>query len=227
VTEFVKGACGSASMPSETSAADALPPTVVRVQDLDKLANNRVWGKVAFVHDDFEYVNNCAYFDYQRQRVFLRVGKTRRSRIPKPGVHLNRRIRPTKRIEIKATKCPSCGDSNLVCIPKGQRAKSVSVKVKRAFDLVITPGGIKRKIVECRASVYRCSGCGRCFASERYERLAKHFHGLMSWAMYEYVAHRLSAGTLQQMFHDLFGLAVSDGEILMFKSLMARFGRPE
>jgi hypothetical protein len=48
----------------------------------------------------------------------------------------------------------------------------------------------------------------------------------MSWAMYEHVAHRLSAGTLQEMFRDLFGLAVANPEILMFKSLMARFYRP-
>uniref|UniRef100_Q01TS6 Transposase IS66 n=1 Tax=Solibacter usitatus (strain Ellin6076) TaxID=234267 RepID=Q01TS6_SOLUE len=225
VTEFVKSACGSASAPTESGKADALPPMVMRVQDLDKLANNRTWGKIAFVHDDFEYVNNCAYFDYQRQRVFFRADKKRRRRIRKPGVHLNRRIRPTKRIEIKASKCPFCGGRNLVSIPKGQRAKGVNVRVKRAFDLVITPGGMKRKIIECRATVYRCLGCDHRFASEQYQRLAKHFHSLMSWAMYEHVAHRLSAGTLQQMFRDLFGLTVSDLEILMFKSLMARFYR--
>ena len=141
-------------------------------------------------------------------------------------MHLNRRIRPTRRIEIKASKCPTCGGRSLAIVPKGQRVEGVSGNVKRAFDLVITPGGVKRKIIECRAPVYRCSGCGHCFASERYKRLAKHFHGLMSWAMYEHVAHRVSAGTLEEMFRDLFGLTVSNVEILMFKSLMARFYRP-
>ena len=29
-----------------------------------------------FVHADFEYVNGCAYFDYQRERVFVRSSKT-------------------------------------------------------------------------------------------------------------------------------------------------------
>jgi hypothetical protein len=225
VTEFVRGAC-AVPAPSASGRVDGTAPQVMRVQDLDKLADTRTWGKVKFVHADFKFVNDCAYFDYQRQRVFLRDRKTRRRHHRRSGVHLNRRIRPTRRIDINASKCPACGGRSLVTIPKGQRVEGVRVNVKRAFDLVITPSGVKRKIVECRAIVYRCSRCGHCFVSERYHRLAKHFHGLMSWAMYGHVAHRLSAGTLEEMFRDLFGLAVSNPEILMFKSLMARFYRP-
>jgi hypothetical protein len=48
----------------------------------------------------------------------------------------------------------------------------------------------------------------------------------MSWAMYAHVAHRLSAGTIEDMFRDLFGLSIGNPEVLMFKSLMARFYRP-
>jgi hypothetical protein len=225
VTEFVRDAC-AVPAPSDSGRVDGTVPQVMRVQDLDKLADTRNWGKVKFVHADLEFVNSCAYFDYQRQRVFLRDRKKRRSHHRRSGVHLNRKIRPTQRIEIKASKCPACGGRGLVIIQKGHRIEGVSVNVKRAFDLVITPGGLKRKIIECRANVYRCSRCGHCFASERYHRLAKHFHGLMSWAMYEHVAHRLSAGTLQEMFRDLFGLTVGNPEILMFRSLMARFYRP-
>jgi predicted RecB family nuclease len=226
VTEFIRNASVAAPAPSDSGRVDAVVPQVMRVQDLDKLADTRTWGKVAFVHADFEYVNNCAYFDYQRERVFLRDGKRRRRYHRRPEGRLNRKIRPTQRIDIKASRCPTCGGRSLVSIPKGQRIEGVNVKVKRAFDLVITPGGVRRKIIECRATAYRCSTCGHCFASERYYRFAKHFHGLMSWAMYEHVAHRLSAGTLEEIFRDLFGLNISDSEILMFKSLMARFYRP-
>jgi len=44
--------------------------------------------------------------------------------------------------------------------------------------------------------------------------------------MYGHVAHRLSAGTLEEMFRDMFGLNITNPEILMFKSLLARFYRP-
>lgn len=225
VTDFIQGASVKGVAASGPDQADVIAPQVMRVQDLDRLADTRTWGRVAFVHADFEYVNNCAYFDYQRQRIFLRARKkrSRGHRRPRVHEHLNSRIRPSRRIEIHASTCPACGCRKLVIIPKGQRVEGVNVKVKRAFDLIVTPGGIKRRVIECRATVYRCSKCGHCFASERYHRLAKHFHGLMSWAMYEHVAHRLSAGTLEEMFRDLFGLAVGNHEILMFKSLMARY----
>jgi len=226
VTEFLQGACDRAPATSDSGRVDASTPQVMRVQDLDKLVDTRTWGRVAFVHDDFEFVNNCAYFDYQRQRVFVRSSKILRRHQRRAAMRQNRRIRPTKRIEVTASKCPVCGSRHLVIIAKGQRFEGVRANVKRSFDLVITSGGIKRRVIECRATRYRCSSCGHSFTSERYHRLAKHFHGLMSWAMYEHVAHQLSAGSLEKMFLDLFGLNISDPEILMFKSLMARFYRP-
>ena len=32
-------------------------------------------GKINFFHPDYEYINDCAYFDYQRQRVYVRTSK--------------------------------------------------------------------------------------------------------------------------------------------------------
>ena len=95
---------------------------------------------------------------------------------------------------------------------------------KRAFDLVFTSGGIKRKVIECRTvGPSSASTAAQAFVPERYQRLAKHFHGLKSWAMYQHVAHRLSCDTLQEMLEEFFGLAVCQQELHMFKSLMARY----
>jgi hypothetical protein len=54
-------------------------------------------------------------------------------------------------------------------------------------------------------------------------RFAKHYHGLMSWAAYEHVAHQVGSRTLEGKFKEFFGLAVANAEIHMFKSLMARY----
>src|SRR5262249_46127347 len=94
------------------------------------------------------------------------------------------------------------------------------------FDLVITPSGIRRKVIECRPRLQRCLGCGREFLPEQHERLDKHFHGLKSWAMYQHVAHRLSLGTIETMLQEFFGLSVCTPEIHMFKSLLASYYRP-
>ena len=94
---------------------------------------------------------------------------------------------------------------------------------KKAFDLVFTPAGIKRKIIEVTTLTHECRGCGKVFVPERYQRLAKHFHGLMSWAMYEHVAHRLSCPTLKEMLKEFFSLSVCQQELNRFKSMMARY----
>jgi predicted RecB family nuclease len=225
VTDFLQAACTATLTPPKPLPYDSVGPQVALVQDLDKLANTRRWGRGNFVHTDFEFVNNCAYFDYQRQRVFVRTSRTLRRRSRRSGLHQNRRVRTGRLVQITASKCPACGDTNLVQVPKGERLMGVTARLKRAFDLVITTGGMKRRVIECRATGYRCSQCGHCFTSDRYQRLAKHFHGLMSWAMYQHVAHRLSSGTLEEMFHEFFGLTVSNSEIHMFKSLMAGYYR--
>jgi Transposase IS66 family len=74
--------------------------------------------------------------------------------------------------------------------------------------------------------MHQCLKCNVAFIPERYERLAKHFHGLMSWAMYEHVAHRVSYNTLVELFQEFFGLSVSPPEIHAFKAIMARYYSP-
>ncbi|MBI5594050.1 MAG: IS66 family transposase [Deltaproteobacteria bacterium] len=125
---------------------------------------------------------------------------------------------------IIAKNCAACGCAKLAKVSKSERLNIPMPRVKRAFDLVITPGGIRRRVIECRTAIYRCEHCGQIMApAEQYHRLAKHFHGLMSWAMYQHVAHRLSGGTIEEMLREFFGLTVGNEEIHMLKSLMARY----
>ena len=45
-----------------------------------RLAEHQEVGKDRFVHPEFNFINDCAYFDYQRERVFVRTSKTLRKR---------------------------------------------------------------------------------------------------------------------------------------------------
>jgi DNA-directed RNA polymerase subunit RPC12/RpoP len=195
----------------------------MRVQELDKLAYDRKWRKVNFVHSNFEFVNNRAYFDYQRQRVFVRTSRIIRKNRRRTGQHLNRRIAPSKRVQIRAAKCPACGSKNLKEIAKDECRDLQRHRRKRALDLVITTGGMKRRVIEFTTKSYKCIVCGHRFVPDRYMRVAKHYHALMSWATYEHVAHHVGSAALEGKFKEFFGLAVADAEVHMFKSLMARF----
>jgi predicted RecB family nuclease len=227
VTEFVYAVGGAIDTVAGSRAAGAAgAPPVALVQDLDKAANERKWGKVRFFHPDFDYVNECAYFDYQRQRVFVRTSKTLKKNHIRPGTHNNRNLRISRRVQITSSKCPACGGTDILRWERGARVTTKAPRVKRAFELIFAGGGIKRRVIEYRAPLHECRCCGQRFVPERYERLAKHFHGLMSWIMFEHVAHRISYEMLSEMLREFFGLAVCSPEVQMIKSLMARYYRP-
>ena len=76
--------------------------------------------KTRFVHPEFNYINDCAYFDYQRERVFVRTNrKLRRRRKLGRGMSQNRKLRKSKDYIIIDTRCPSCGSRDIELASKG------------------------------------------------------------------------------------------------------------
>jgi predicted RecB family nuclease len=201
------------------SQADA-NPRVASVMQLDKLSRTVTCSP--FVHADLEFVNKRAYFDYQRRHVFARTEPARRRR-NQATTHRrwqNRALRATHRMQIEATRCPFCNSKHIQPLDPKQRPKGVQTRRKRAFDLVFGPGVIRRKVIEFRATAYRCACCQRYFTPERYNRLTRHFHGFMSWFAYHHITHRLGARSLAALFYESFGIRVHFWEFMDFRHLL-------
>jgi predicted RecB family nuclease len=214
---------GSGPEGAKAQPAVEIEPPVAWVEELDRLGTVTRRGKIDFFHADFEYINGCGRFDYQSQRVYVRTSKVRKKVRTKARVWRNRTLRVSQQVQILDDKCPSCGGSDVTQWEHGRYAVGHTARGKKAFDLVFTPAGIKRKIIEVTTLTHECRGCGKIFVPERYQRLAKHFHGLMSWAMYEHVAHRLGCPTLKEMLKEYFSLSVCQQELNRFKPMMARY----
>jgi predicted RecB family nuclease len=197
-------------------------PPIAFLADVEKLSDFYTWGKVPFVHPDYEYINKCAYFDYQRDRVYIRTSKTLRKRRAGRKKSPNRALRATQHVVIVAARCPVCKSKDLIRGVKKQ-VRTQEPRVKRAFDLVITPSGVKRKVIACRTSVHQCMQCGTEFVPDHHQRLDKHFHGLKSWVMFQHIAYRISLETLPKMAEEFFGIRLFRTELLMFKSFMAAY----
>jgi predicted RecB family nuclease len=226
VTELVHTVASGPGRPGDLPPVCNNSPPVVGVEEIDRLGAVERRGRIQFFHPDFQHINRCVHFDYQRHRVYVRTSKLLKARRKRSGQRRNRRLRVARRVHIIARKCPACGGADVIRWARGKKGPGLSTRHKKAFDLVFSPGGIRRKVVECRTSIHECRCCGKVFVPERYERLARHFHGLMSWAMYQHVAHRAPHRTIKELFDELFGLAVCEAEIHQFKSLMARYYRP-
>ena len=218
VTEFLADSCRGGP-----ASASPTAPRVALVDELDKLSRTVMWPE--FVHEDFDFVNKRAWFDYQRARVFARTTPALRQtrKTANKRSWRNRHIRATHRLELTASKCPFCKSRNLIVVT--QRSKGMQTRHKRAYDIVVTPGAIKRKVIEVRAAAYECAQCHRFFISDGYDRLAKHFHGFMSWSVYHQITHRLGVKSLGAFFHDVFGIYVNASEFLAFRNLLARYYR--
>jgi predicted RecB family nuclease len=226
VAEFISVVSSKAGSPDGLRLTGENGPPVASVEELDRLGLIVRRGKIKFFHSDFAFINNCGHFDYQRQRVYVRMGKFRKKSGKKPPTRRTCRLRISQRVQIISRKCPTCGGAEVIKWPTGKKVTGYLTKQRKAFDLVFTSTGIKRKVIACTTSIHECCKCGEVFVPERYQRLAKYFHGLMSWAIHEYVAHRIGCPMLKEMLKDFFGLSVCPQELNQFKRLMALYYRP-
>jgi hypothetical protein len=195
---------------------------ISRVEEIEKLTDYFTWSNVNFVHADYEYINTCAYFDYQRERVYIRTSEHLRKKQAKKKRFTRRKFKPSLQLTIVASQCPTC-KSRKVRRDVHKQVRTQEPRVKTAFDLEFTPTGIRRKVIECRTSVHQCLSCGAEFVPHQHPQLDKHFHGLKSWAMFQHVAYRLSFSTIQKMCDEFFGIRLIFNEVHMFKSLLARY----
>ncbi len=208
-------------------ASEALPssdrgrPPITLVQEAEQLASYHTWRPVDFVHEDYAFINKHAYFNYQQEHVYVRTNpllrRQRARKLPSP----NRRLPATKSVTIIAESCPRCGSDQVESGVK-QTVRRYKPRLKRAFDLVIGPSGVRRVIIEVRTTVHRCLACEEEFVPQEHHRLDKHFHGLKSWVIYHYVECRVSMIIIPKMIEELFGIRVFPAEIFMFKTLMAQ-----
>lgn len=222
VTEVLAAIVNRANAATPPPLEEPNSPPIAFLEDVEKLSDFHTWGKVPFVHPDYEYINKCAYFDYQRERVYIRTSKTLRKRRVGTKKSPNRTLRASQHVVIVASRCPVCKSKDIIRGVKKQ-VRTQEPRVKRAFDLVLTPSGVKRKVIACRTSIHQCLQCGTEFVPDQHQRLDKHLHGLKSWAMFQHVAYRISLETLPKMAEEFFSIRIFRSELLMFKSLMAEY----
>jgi predicted RecB family nuclease len=70
---------------ASTPAGRSIPAggqQVSLVEEIERWDNNRQWGTARFAQSEFEHINRCAYFDYQREAVYVRTSRALRKEAP-------------------------------------------------------------------------------------------------------------------------------------------------
>ena len=107
VTECVQAIGEAARVPRCRGDSAPSGPSVAWADEVGRLVEppGVLPGQVRL--PDFDHVNQCAYFDYQREKVFLRTSKAvRRACVNRRKRRT--RARPTREVELRDDACPIC-----------------------------------------------------------------------------------------------------------------------
>lgn len=204
---------------------DEAQPEFSYARDLKDQLIYRKFGKIDFFFPDMEYINQCSYFDYQRDKISLRQPGTRRKKPakyrrkqPKQGA-----FRINKVVEVsKPTECPVCScsfDSR-----KGFVKAYVNQNCfRKVADLQFRGAGISRKITKYLSGRYKCTYCRSIFTIEDFKKLEKYGHGLTCFIVYFNVALILPIRRIQDSLLDLFGMPLTTGTIQWLKKRAALY----
>lgn len=168
------------------------------------------FGTIEFALPGFDMVNRSAYFDYQRQKIFVRTS-TRLKRVLTKAMPRRSRLKPNKVLQIEAKKCVSC------------RSRKISQlrPVKRTLiDLKFFRGGVKKWVTDYLSWIYKCAKCGTLFTPEGVPegRAAKYGHGLVTWCIYNSLVCGQNLFRVRRALTDVFDLDIPQPTIFRFKA---------
>jgi len=215
LVEFIR----NLNLPQSGPSVSQIPLKTAQTEDLMKDRPHwDLFGRREYASADFKKVAQCAYFDYQRDKVYVRthpyfkvVNKKRRKN--------TRASTGVNKVEsIESYRCPQCQSKKIV------KGKQMSHDV---IDLKFFKNGVKRWITRVLSWRYCYSKCGNSFRSEdRPPHPTKYGHGLMSWFVYSNVARGMTMHRVEKSVADIFGLALPPAEPYRSKKYLMNLYQP-
>jgi predicted RecB family nuclease len=185
-----------------------------KVVDTSKLKREHPYGfkRNTFHLPELNAINNAAYWDYQRERVYVRSNVnvkralTRRQR--------SRKLSPNKTIECpRPRNCPKCASTNFYKHMK---------YTKTVFDLNFMRHGIKRWIICYRFHRYQCQSCRTVFQPEETcWGKGKFGSEIMAYSLYLSIELRVPQLHVASKLNRLFGFHLDSANIGRFKAVAA------
>ena len=169
------------------------------------------FGDTDYILSDFEEVNKYSYFDYQRNKVYLKTNKRVKKALKKVKKAVNK---VDKIIQICPKECSACHHKN---ISNKHRSK------RTVIDLKFMANGLKKWVIETRGGMFQCKQCGYSFIPKEYQRdrRFKYGHNLMIWAINEHITYKMSPRKISHKLLESFNIKVSQTAIYGFKAIVA------
>jgi predicted RecB family nuclease len=174
---------------------------------------DRKFGTIDFFFKDLNFVNNCAYFDYQRQKIFC---KTSPRLVKKKVKRCYSKIlyKANRHIDIPIErKCFNCG----------KKTYRYGTYWKKQLDLKFTNKSIKRWVVSYRSIRMNCKHCKKSRIPQKFHEIPKYGHGLLSWTIYHNIVHHQPFGRMPMDLEAFFDMHLPRKVAHQFKKRAARY----
>ena len=206
-----------AALPADSEPREAQDGGLRFIEQIKTEEDRPAFGKNRFAVEDFSLINKRAYFDYQRDKIYLRTNPRFKNLERRKQQNKKRyRLRPNHVVTLRAVKCPYCQGSNL-------SRDYTNFHARHTLDLRISPGGIKRWIIRYLAPFHRCRDCDRPFVPQTWRNQRRFGHSLIAWAMDQHVTNRITFQNLESTAKDYFGLSISFRKLYEFKAYAAQY----
>ena len=167
-----------------------------------------------FVFPEMETINQAAYWDYQRERIYVKSISKPKLKHRRNSVRRNL-LAPNTTIEYsRPSSCPTC-ESKIVYM-HGKKNRIV-------IDLRFMRHGIKRWITRYVVRRYRCPSCGAIIHPHDRQRFSSRYGpNLVAYTIYQNIQLRLSQNRVALSIKTLFGLDISRNTANRFKAAAAQ-----
>lgn len=188
------------------------------IVDVDSMKREKLYpiGRNEFVLPDLEQINKAAYWDYQRNRIYLRSSHTVRSAVQQDAKRRVKRVHVNTTIELQTrpARCPRCG---------AKKVEKHSAHSRIVQDLRFSRSAIKRWIVRYSFQRYLCCTCGTTF-NPVGSPSTKNKYGpdLRSYILYQIIELRVPQIIVESSLRQLFGINVGLNGVHRQKTLAGR-----
>ncbi|NWG03600.1 MAG: TM0106 family RecB-like putative nuclease [Syntrophaceae bacterium] len=205
---------GLTSPDAPSHEASQIPPKITRTEEMTiERPSWEVFRAKEYALEDLKYVCKCAYFNYQREKVFVRtyrqfrVINKRRRRLKHTKTH------PNRVADIECKRCPKCRKKGI------EQIKQMS---RMLIDLKFSKTGVKKWITNFRSYRYKCLKCGCLFSSEARSRGGqyRYGHALMSWCVYSSIFCGMNMNRTRIALGDTFGIFVDESRMIRARHLI-------
>lgn len=197
-------------IPKEDTSATLEHPDAVHTDTLKPEYSYNL-GPVEFILPEFNYINKCSYWDYQRDRIYIRsnplLRRVARKKQRKRGSSL-----PVNKTVAASWPwiCPKCDARNIY--KKGEHTKLL-------YDMRFSDGGVRRWVTKYVIHHYKCRNCDISFASDEYD-WTRHRYGLqlLAYVIYNIIELHIPQNKVVKNMNRLFGYSLNQSYINRLKN---------